>query len=79
MFRLSLPLIFALIAIPNAGHAEKSHLGSPEQQQACRPDILRHCRSVMDESDEAMAACLHANARKLSSRCRAAMETAAPR
>ncbi len=77
MFRLLLPLVLALSAVFDAGsaRAQSPHLGSPQQQRACRPDILRHCRTVMDQSDEAMAACLHANARKLSSACRAALET----
>ncbi len=78
MLRLSFALLVALSAAPHSAYAEaqKPHLGSPEQQRACRPDILRHCRAVMDQSDEAMAACLHANARSLSSACRAALETA---
>ncbi|HMA70031.1 MAG TPA: hypothetical protein VKP67_00850 [Xanthobacteraceae bacterium] len=52
---------------------EEGHLGTPQQQRACRPDVLRHCRSMSD--DYAMADCLKANEQKLSAACRRALET----
>ena len=49
----------------------EGHLGTAQQQRACRPDVLRHCRGMMD--DHAIAACLKSNEQKLSSACRRAL------
>jgi len=50
----------------------EGHLGSPEQQRACRIDVLRHCREEKD--DNAMARCLRANESELTHACRRALE-----
>ena len=51
----------------------EGHLGTQQQQRACRPDVLRHCRGMTD--DFAMAECLKSNEQKLSSACRRALES----
>jgi hypothetical protein len=80
MFCLSLPVIVALSILPGVTHAKDltadGHQGSLQEQRACRPDVLRHCRRLMDESDSVMADCLRANARALSPACRDALRSA---
>jgi hypothetical protein len=47
-------------------------MGSQQQQQACRIDVLRHCRGIRD--DLAIADCLRANAPSLHLGCRRVVE-----
>jgi hypothetical protein len=79
MIRLSLSMCVAF-GILTCGFAQdlraQGHLGSVQQQRACRPDVLRHCRALMDESDYAISDCLRAHARALSPACREALQDA---
>jgi hypothetical protein len=73
-----LPLLVASLSLlPSVADAQdvraQGHRGSVQQQRACRPDILRFCRNLQNQDDEAMANCLKANAEKLSSACRRAL------
>jgi hypothetical protein len=45
-----------------------AHMGTPEQQRACRPDVVRHCRGMSD--DYAIEGCLRANVERLRPACR---------
>ena len=47
---------------------ESSYRGTEQQQRACRPDALRHCRGI--DEDRAIEACLRANVDKLRPACR---------
>jgi cysteine rich repeat protein len=50
--------------------------GSPQQRDACRPDVRRFCHKLqMTEGDNAFVECLKANLAKLSKECRAALES----
>ena len=71
---LSLSLLPSVAAAQDVGAQERG--GTRQQQRACRPDILRLCRDMQDQNDEAMANCLKANAAKLSPACRQALEGA---
>ena len=67
-------LTLALAILPAAAFAaEEKHLGTPQQQRACRPDVLKHCRAVQG-GDVALAKCLEANTDKLTSACRKVLE-----
>jgi len=75
-YLLVLTLTFAMlpgIAFAQEGGAQ-GHVGTPEQQRACRPDVQRFCREMQNQGDYAMADCLKANARRLSSACRRVIE-----
>ena len=47
----------------------KQRSGTPEEQKACSRDVQRHCRSVMNEDDLTVLACLQQNRPKLSPAC----------
>lgn len=48
--------------------------GTPEEQAACRPDVLRFCRALKaDASDSDYLACLEAHRPHLRSACRAVL------
>ena len=51
---------------------ESGYRGTEQQQRACRPDALRHCRGVDD--DRAIEACLRANVDRLRPACRHVIE-----
>jgi hypothetical protein len=44
------------------------HQGTPQQQRACRPDVVKYCRGIQD--DFGIANCLQANMPRLSAACR---------
>jgi len=78
MIRHWLVLTIALVGLNAHASAEdnraEGHRGSVQQQRACRPDVLRHCRNMQDQDDAAMAACLKAHERELSAACREALK-----
>ncbi len=78
MIRHCLVLMIALIGLTSsasaAGGRAEGHRGSLQQQRACRPDVLRHCRNVQDQDDAAIVGCLKAHERQLSTACREALK-----
>ncbi len=66
--------LLSLALCPGAVLAEGAHRGTPEQQRACRIDVLRHCRGIQD--DLAIADCLKANVRELHPACQRVIESA---
>ena len=74
MTRCLQALALAFAMLPAAAlAAEEKHLGTPQQQRACRPDVLKHCRAVQG-GDVAIAKCLEANTDKLTPACRKVIE-----
>ena len=71
-------LLLTLAVLPTGVRAEEArpegHQGTVQQQQACRPDVLRHCRDLKDEDDQAIASCLKAHEGELSPACRQALK-----
>jgi Cysteine rich repeat len=49
--------------------------GTPEEQKACARDVQKHCRSVMNQDDFTVLACLQQNRPKLSSACNQVLVT----
>jgi hypothetical protein len=62
----------ATFAASAAQDQAEGHLGSPQQQRACRTDVVRYCAGMQD--DYAMAECLRANMSVLRPACRQALE-----
>ena len=75
--RLLVPAL-TLAALPTVAFAQgggaPGHLGTPEQQRACRHDVQRFCREMQNQGDYAIADCLKTNERRLSSACRRVIE-----
>jgi hypothetical protein len=63
-------LALALALMPASAVAQYygGHHGTAEQQRACRPDVLRHCRGLSE--DYAIADCLRDHAHYLRPACR---------
>jgi hypothetical protein len=50
--------------------------GSPDQQEACRPDVRKFCHKLKEaDGDSAFVECLKANRAKLSKPCRTMLES----
>jgi hypothetical protein len=43
--------------------------GTPEEQRACSHDVQKYCRTVMNEDDLTVLACLQQNRPKLTHAC----------
>ena len=74
MIRYQLALILPLAILPTGASAQErrsdDHRGTLQQQRACRPDVLRHCRDTQDQDDAAIAECLKAHVQQLRPDCR---------
>jgi hypothetical protein len=63
-----LALVLALMPVSAVAQSYQGHRGTAEQQRACRPDVVRHCRGM--NSDFAMEDCLRQHMRDLRPACR---------
>jgi hypothetical protein len=62
---LALILLFILIST-----AVLAHSGTEQDEKACTRDVQRFCRTLMDQGDFTILACLKENRPKLSPACR---------
>jgi hypothetical protein len=63
-------LAVALLSIPVSTSAiAQQRSGTPDEQKACARDVQRFCRSLMDQGDFTILACLQQHRPKLSAAC----------
>lgn len=65
-------LALALLSLPLSAAAapeQQPRSGTPQEQQACTRDVQRYCRSVIDQGDFTILACLQQNRPKISPAC----------
>ena len=67
-----LTFAFALAAVSTAAFA---YSGTDQEQNACRRDVVRHCRLVANENEFVILACLQNVRPKLTVACRAVLES----
>jgi hypothetical protein len=53
----------------STGAMAQQRSGTPDEQKACTRDVERFCRSVMDQGDLIVLACLKDNRPKISTAC----------
>jgi hypothetical protein len=53
----------------SSGAMAQQRSGTPEEQKACTRDVERFCRSVMDQGDFTVLACLKDHREKISKAC----------
>jgi Cysteine rich repeat len=68
----TLTLAFALTA---GSAAALAYSGTEQEQNACRRDVVRHCRTVASEGEFVILACLQAHRPRLTSACRTVLES----
>lgn len=68
-FVLFVPLVFlsafACIGLSSAASAQVQ----PREHDACTRDVVRHCRAVMNDGDQAVLACLKEHRSRISKAC----------
>jgi hypothetical protein len=70
-----LVLVLALFTFTTASFAQQ---GTPQEQAACRPDVVKHCKPLLNSSSPStfsILACLQANREQISKACRAVLES----
>ena len=68
----SLTFAITLAAVSTAAFG---YSGSEQEQNACRRDVVRHCRTVVNENEFVILACLQNVRPKLTVACRAVLES----
>jgi hypothetical protein len=69
MRNIFLALALLSVSVSTGALAQQQRSGTPEEQKACARDVQRFCRSLMDQGDFTILACLQQNRTKLTSGC----------
>ena len=64
----SIFLVLAILLTETSLSLAQGHMGTPQEQQACRRDAQRFCRQQMGD-DGAVQQCLQQNRTRLSKSC----------
>jgi hypothetical protein len=65
-FFFALTLLFVSVS---TGAMAQQRSGTPDEQKACSRDVSRFCRTLMDQGDFVILACLQQNRPKLTKAC----------
>jgi hypothetical protein len=65
-FFFALTLLFVSVS---TGAMAQQRSGTPDEQKACSRDVSRFCRTLMDQGDFVILACLQQNRAKLTNPC----------
>jgi Cysteine rich repeat len=57
------------VSLSTGAIAQQQRSGTPDEQKACARDVSRFCRTVMDQGDFTVLACLQQNRAKLTKAC----------
>jgi len=68
-FLLALALLSAPLSTQAFAQQQPARSGTPEEQKACSRDVQKHCRSVIDQGDFTILACLQQNRKNISQAC----------
>ena len=68
-FVLALALASSTTAAFAQQQTQPPRSGTAEEQAACNRDVQRHCRSVINQGDFVILACLQQNRTQISSAC----------
>lgn len=69
MRKFLLALTLLSIAASSEAFAQQQRGGTAEEQKACTRDVQKFCRSVIDQGDFTILACLKENRPKISAAC----------
>jgi Cysteine rich repeat len=72
MRKFFLALVLLSLPVSTCAFAQQQQpqrSGTPEEQAACSRDVQRHCRSVIDQGDFTILACLQQNRPRLTEAC----------
>ena len=66
---LATALVLASVSTSALAQQGAGRQGTADEQKACVKDVSRYCRSVMDQGDFVVLACLQQNRTKISKAC----------
>ena len=69
MRNIFLALALLSVSVSTGALAQQQRSGTPEEQKACARDVQRFCRSLMDQGDFTILACLQQNRSRISRAC----------
>jgi hypothetical protein len=69
MRKVLLALALLSASVSTSAFAQQQRSGTPDEQKACSRDVSRFCRSLMDQGDFTILACLQQNRAKLTKPC----------
>lgn len=69
MHKFFFALCVLSMSVSTSAMAQQQRSGTPEEQKACTRDVERFCRSVMDQGDFTVLACLKDHRAKISTAC----------
>ena len=73
---MSVRALLVSAALIGASSIAMAQSGTPEEQAACRPDVRRFCYKVQEsDGSNAYLECLQQHRARLTSRCRAVLES----
>ena len=73
---MSVRALLVSAALIGASSIAMAQSGTPEEQAACRPDVRRFCYKVQESAgSNAYLECLQQHRARLTSRCRAVLES----
>ena len=62
-------LTLLAVSVSTGAVAQQPRSGTPDEQKACSRDVSRFCRTLMDQGDFVILACLKENRPKLTKAC----------
>lgn len=65
-------LVFA--SFTASGALAQHRQGTKSDEDACKPDVVKYCRKVMNQGDMVILDCLQHNRGKLKKQCKAVLE-----
>ena len=68
IFMRSIVLVLVILVAETSLSYAQDHMGTPQEQQACRREAQRFCRPQLD-NDAAVQQCLQQNRTRLSKNC----------
>jgi hypothetical protein len=69
MRKVLLALMLLSTSVSTSAFAQQQRSGTPDEQKACSRDVSRFCRSLMDQGEFTILACLQQNRPKLTKAC----------
>ncbi len=69
MRKIFFALTLLAVSVSTGAVAQQQRSGTPDEQKACSRDVSRFCRSLMDQGDFVILACLKENRPKLTKAC----------
>ncbi len=69
MRKILVALTLVSVSLSTGAFAQQQRSGTPDEQKACSRDVSRFCRTLIDQGDFVILACLKEHRPKLTAAC----------